>query len=723
MKRIFSNSFVWFLLGVFMFFPGWKSYSQVNNGLPVDSITIFKSAVGNINPEDAEMLPIADFDLDELKIRAYRFVSEKLRLGNKKSVADTAGWMELKRVLTNKRIIINEYLSTLDVQLCKAGDRYLSAGDTANAVRLYNHAVEVNRFYIPAYIKITRIMTKTGQTEASERAMMTIYGLIYQNSRYHELFSILLSEIYEGYLAEGNHHYKNEQYTEAMQTFLRAEEYCRKIKEVVCDSRLSEAIEKSMTGICRSLYYIARKALTNGYEDLANQYATQALNFRISCKREIGAGKFSDEYYTVYIDMMVEKAKLAKKDNEYGLSEYYFKKALSLADSLVDPLMKDVAKREISFLMPERQVPLTVNTKKMKKMPQAKQPRKTRMEKNNTPGKTVVKTTVVPADGFMADYQQLMEACSMSLSGYSYESARVFLDSAWMLQKKYSIKDKTMDSLTIECIKPGFIRKISDALFEVWKNNLDSARMMYLEAGHEISYYKLEGSPYFHGAMEMLDKKIKAKRCENKANSCKLSLNQAGIYIKNKQYAEAVLILDTLVSGSFHKGDCTSDTTEAHMLLHKYRPAADYQRLVKQALVLYSLKDFDQSIETYAMAESLFMEKRLLELGVVHNSLLDFASNTNDESFMILTLKSLLSAGECHKCLKILHSLKNAGCRRSSAEDVQVKTAECLAAHDLKMTVLSNPENLFISLNAEGEWFVPFRKALIKKMKTVQKNN
>ena len=697
-------------------------------GIPPDSIGGLRKELNKIDLENAEMLPIYDFRLEELKLSADKILAIFKSPGKNSAYADTAGIKGFYKEYRFKRQTLDQYLSSMDYRLCLMADRKLAEGDTVKAIDLCKQAVTLNRFFIPASIKLTALYIRTGQLDNSAGIALDTEGMIYPNSHFYSLYINMLTNVYDAFLSAASHLYDNESYNEALEVYTKAEEFCKHLKENICDDRLKAGIKEAKTGVCKSIFNIAGKALENGFESIALKYSFQGRKYIRDNGIEQKAAGFADEFLVQYTGYYIEKGKQAKKEKDQNLSGFYFNKALAAADSITNSHLRQSISHIISSLMPHKRVSVALNKKEIK-------PKKNinKQEKANTKHLKKVKkeereekmppVIVTPVFSYLDDYKSMLDSATSMLKHYSYDSALNVLDQAWKIRKEHSIKDTAIVNLTAECIKPSLSRKVSDIFYEIWKNNLDTVNRMLTELRTELINYELGSRPEFLTAFNSIDKKIAEKLCENKQNQFGSWLIKARLCIKNQQYIDAMVLLDTAVAMKFPQQYCHPDTSEACSLIRKYRFAAIYQQKIKNSFGLFGLKDYLAAVSKYYEAESLFYEKHLLDLGIIHVSLQDFAVNTKDIAFMAYVSNYLSGAGKCYESLRVLQGMRNAGCTKNESEQTQLTTAKCIIKAITGDDFKNNPENEFIKLNVEDEWFSPFRKAYLQELKKLRKKD
>jgi len=671
------------------------------------------------------MLPIYDFQIEETEKMLESIKSGTFINIYGYQLKDTSGFSGFYHELAIKRVVVDQYLTSLEYRLCKNADDELLTGDTVKAINLYHQAIDRNIFYIPAGLKLTNLYIRTGKLSKCLPIALAVAGKLYANSNFYPQYRKMLGNIYSEFLIKGDTLLKNKNYFDAMVVFNETADYCRSIFNEVCDDRVSSGISKAKTGIYNSIYSIALKALMHGQPELAVKYASKAEKYRLENSSDVFPGDERDAYYMFFSDSCFQMGKRNLKGAEKKYSGYYLSKALSMADSLGNPSKKQMLKdRIVHYISPSRKY-----ISESVQIPGKQHSRHRIHHKINKKRKMIIKnevrkTPVLPDTLFvMSEYKNFVSLSETALQNGDFDSAYVVVNIAFRFAEKHLIKATSLELVLVQYLQPLITRQIGDVLFEIWKNQLDTAKSMYSGICKTIEKFRLNNNLYFAEAIGNLKRKLNEKECENFQNLYESWLTKARNCIKNQDFNKAVVYLDTALSIKFPDKYCKPDLSEGRLLKDKYDEAALYQQKLKQAYTDYQNKDFINALTQYRNATAVYSDHHLIDLGIVHVSISDFALKTDDNLFIMFVIPCLIEDNNCTEALLLLQGLRKAGYHKSASESVQIRVGECLAVTGTDKYNNVFPEEAFIRLNVEDEWFSSLKKAYIRKWKDVRKKN
>lgn len=690
---------------------------------PPDSLSFYYREFNKIDLENAEMLPIYDFQIDETEKMLESIKSDVFVNAYGYQLRDTSGFALFCNEVRIKRVIIDQCLTSLDYHFCKKADELLLKGDTGKAILLYLKAIDQNLFYIPASLKLTNLYAKTGRFSECIPIALSVYGKIFSNNDFYPSYLKMLGNIYEEFIIQGNSLLFNKNYYEALDLFNESAAYCKAINEEACDNRLSSGISQAKTGIYHSIFSIAHSALMSGQTDLALQYTCKAEKYLAENNSDIVPGDEKDEFYLCFSGYYIQMGKNALKGKAKFLSGFYLSKAISLADSVHNPYKKNLLTGRINKLMSSPKKHVKASSHFPQKRYLKRISRHKVKGKNNEVGihKEVeihkVKKTSYDSSFIVNGYKNLVKLTETFMQQNDYDSAYAVINEAWIYAEKYSIKDTTLKLVIVQNLHPQISRQIGDALFETWRNQLDKARLMYSGVCKTIEKYKLNNCPVISEAINNLKMKIDEKECENTQNRYESWMIKARGCVENQDFIKASVYLDTAANIKFPDNNCKPDITEAKILKGKYNEAANYQQKLKQAYSEYQNKNFCSAVASYTEAADIYMEHDLIDLKIVHLSISDYTLKTEDNSFILFVIPFLVEKNNCKEALLLLYGLKKAGYHKSGSESFQITVGECLSGIDWGNDRHDTPASSFIRLNIEDEWFSPLRKAYIRKWK------
>ena len=673
------------------------------------------------------MLPIYDFQIEEVEKMLESIKSDAFMKTFGFQLKDTSGFALFCNDVRIKRVIIDQYLTSLDYHFCKKADELLLKGDTGKAIHLYLKAIDQNLFYIPASLKLTNLYAKIGRLSDCVPIALAVYGKIFSNNDFYPSYIRMLDNIYEKFIIQGNSLLFNKNYYEALDLFNESTAYCKAINEEACDSRLRSGICIAKTGIYCSIFSIARSALISGQTDLALQYTRKAEKYLSENSSEVIPGDEKDEFYMFFFNSYTQMGKNALKGKGKTLSGFYLRQAISLADSVDNPDKKKLLNDRINKLLssPEKHVTPLTHSSKHRHLKHTSSHKAKKKNKEVVIHKEVVmhkvKKTSYDSLFILNEYKNLVKLAETLMQKNDYDSAYLAISEAWIFAEKHSIQDTTLKLVIAHYINPQIIRQIGDALFEIWKNKLDTARHIYSGVCKAIEKYKLNNSKVTSEAINNLKMRIDEKECENTRNRYQSWMIKAGHCIEAQDFIKAAVYLDTAVNIKFPDNYCKPDTSESKILKGKYNEAAKYQQRLKQAYSEYQSKNFCGAVSGYTEAADIYREHNLVDMKIVHISISDFALKTEDNAFILFVISFLVEKNNCKEAILLLHGLKKAGYRKSASESYQIKVGECLAGIDPGNDNDVHPESSFIRLNIEDEWFSVLRKAYIRKWKDIKK--
>ncbi len=252
--------------------------------------TLFES-LSTIDYNNIDMIPLFEYTLDETEqnieeLRSKEFPKE---LNLKKS--DPIDFIEKFKKLTLKteqtRVVLDQYLSTMDYRLYTIGKKFLAEYNSDKAILYFEKSLKTNPFYSPSHYEIAKLDFKYGNMLKSSGRITDVLNYMNPGSHYYKLISELANKVYNEYISIADKHINNKKHNKGLETLFEAKSFCNNTREIECTQELFRKITIGKYGIYNSFLIVAVKAIESDKLHLAERYILQAKEYQSQNSEDI----------------------------------------------------------------------------------------------------------------------------------------------------------------------------------------------------------------------------------------------------------------------------------------------------------------------------------------------------------------------------------------------------------------------------------------------------
>ncbi len=266
-------------------------------------ISQWDSLIRKINLEKTEMIPLLDYELDDLvsEILKYNNLNIVSRLDLSRNDARRIGQKitNLNILAAQKQVLLNDYLMNIDNRFISDARKCKDQGNILQSIYLYNKAIEYHRFNVVALQELARLYYEIGNLEASSRLVKQIFNTTYPDDYQYQKCRNIGDLLYRKIVNQGNDMLVAQNFSEAIRVFEQANIFCDSISEPICDGSHITGIVNAKTGIYRSYLKVVEKAINGNQLTIAQNYSSEAHKYQQANIKELP----NDEDLQKLVDM------------------------------------------------------------------------------------------------------------------------------------------------------------------------------------------------------------------------------------------------------------------------------------------------------------------------------------------------------------------------------------------------------------------------------------
>jgi len=585
-------------------------------------ISNWDSLVRKINLEKTEMIPLLDYELDELvsEILKYNNLNIVSRLDLSRNDAKRIGQKitNLNIKAAQKQVLLNDYLMNIDTRFILDARKCKDQGNILQSIYLYNKAIEYHRFNIVALHELAKLYYEIGNLEASALLVKQIFTTTYPDDYQYKKCRDIGDLLYRKIVNQGNDMLVAQNFSEAIRIFEQANIFCDSISEPICDGSHQTGIINAKTGIYRSYLSVVEKAIKGNQLSIAQNYSSEAHKYQQSNIKELP----NDDDLQKFVDIIVSK-QVATSSRLIQLKQYIKAlNSLESADSIGRKFRPDFKLQVLSEYRSKAAngalVELTDEVNKavqLKDLYAAQKGYDKALDFNQRYRAFITDTTSLyhALKGIKTlDYQNLVNDGDMLYRLDLFQNALGKYVEAKNLEIKYQIAPvKNLDSTIGGMSKPLILEYLSLSRQKIWGNDFTTAEQYYQKAETMARSSLLMNDSIVRKDLASTKETYNDQRCRYRTNKYSdffdkfNSLKSQRRYNEASQYIDSMLVIANpddfcIIQRRFNESDAVFVKT-----------ASIYQQKIQDSRYLGSINNTGDALQNYYTADSIYSHHQL----------------------------------------------------------------------------------------------------------------
>ncbi len=581
-------------------------------------ISSWDSIICKINLEKTELIPLLDFELDELISEILKFNDLNIIPRLNLSVNDSR---RIGQKITNinikaaqKQVLLNDYLMNIDTRFILEARKFKEQGNILQSISLYNKAIEYHRFNIAALQELAKLYYEIGNLESSSKLVKQIFTTTYPDDYQYKKCMEVGDLLYRKIVNQGNDMLVAQNFSEAIKIFENANIFCDSISEPICDGTHKTGITNAKNGIYRSYLSVIDKAIKGNQLTIAQNYSFEAHKYQQLNSNEIP----NDDDLQKLVDIIVSKQ--VAQSNQWIQSKQYVKALNSLesADSIGRKFRPDFKLQILSEYRSKAAngalLELADDVNKavqLKDLYAAQKAYDKTLEFNQQYREFITDSTSLSLslkEIKALDYQNLLNDGDMLFRLDLFQNALEKYIEAKELEQKYQIVPvKNIDSIINIMSKPLILNYLSVSRQKIWGNDFTSAELYYKKADAMTQSSSMTNDSVVQKDLARTKEILNNQRCTYKLNKYQelydifKSLKDQRVWTRASQLIDSI---NTIAEDS--NGLCIIANKLNDSDVKFVRAAADYQRKIQDSRYLSSINNTNEALRKYYEADSVY---------------------------------------------------------------------------------------------------------------------
>ena len=315
-------------------------------------------------------------------------------------------------------------------------------------------------------------------------------------------------------------------------------------------------------------------------------------------------------------------------------------------------------------------------------------------------------------------YSYLIMKGKINLDAGSYTLAYEDLNNARKLEKEYGFQgDTLLEPLFKQAAALVIIDKCKAGSETVQMNNLDKATKIYDECMALQAECGLLNNPDVQKSLSELNSELFIKNCENENVVFNDFIKKADLSVNSGDFIGAVNILNRSFDVSMQNPYCEFDLATAEGLAEKYRPAARYQVLAKEAQQALLSEDRESFLKIYEEMERISAENEIVRAKIEPMPLFYLFSVKNNLALFEKSIEQYDNRAEFETAMKLLKTIEANHYSMRDTRAIQERLAYKMSESDKANRGVVNPKANVEKYTGGKSWYKFFKKAYIKNTK------
>ncbi len=662
-------------------------------------------------------MTIKDIEKNIESLRKKNF-EQNLNLAENDPVNFVKRFNDISQTAKKLRLIIDQYISTLDYAYYKKGIDFLGKYDTINAITHFIKSTEINPNYISAYYQLGKIYYNSDSIVKAADIVSTALNKSMPDTNTKTMLIQLSDIVYKRLISKSSTLINKQKYNEAISLLMQTSRFCESSKYILCNDDLFRNLSAAKYGIYSSYLSIAGKAVEGRELTLAKEYIDLASNYQLENSKYIPDNNKADSLLGVLVDSYLsgnyhfDNTGDYEKTLEffYSLSDKFSPKEINCSKKISEGIK--IAKNGIyNNLLSQAENLLYYND--IKKAEEYVNKAKLYQKENAKDITDTIRANIILGKTQYIRYRKLITEGEKFLQYGFPESALKSFTEAKELEKNYIFdKDPIIDSLIQSTAKPVLIDNIKKGNVKAWGNDLTAARQILQESMSFQKDNNLAQDTDVTRAIESLRNKIFEKECDNAQYEYDADINNAKKCINEKNFLQAETFFAKAIETAKNRNSCDISDTSAQAYLKKYYLPITYQKKIDETYKELNDTNYQSIADEYAEIETYYRENKI-EQFLKPFTLYEFASTQEDLNFIAFCAEKY-SSSEPANSLSLLKILKSKNFPGEQTKELQKKTGIALAKKDYTPNPNQTPEMNISKYTGNSTWFKCFNKAYIK---------
>lgn len=608
-----------------------------------------------IQPADIDRLDNNEYELTRLEtgIQAIRDKNYPGNLGLN-AQNDPADFLrrfgEIDALSRDLRTRINDTRARLHVFYHDRGLAQLQAQKPALARADFTKAISLAPKFAPSHVELARMSYAEGNLSEAVNRLQFTFSDTQMDDPTRASATTLGKTIYGNHLGNANYAIQKSEFDKALAEADLAKALCTKIPAVGCDQQLDGIYSRAHRGVYLARVSAGVKAESENKLDIAEQEGAAALLYQTRNAAAVGEPREAQALLG-----RVRKAKfsalVAKADQEFAAGQ------LEAAEkSSRDAIAYQAANRtDVTDPAPANAVLNKVMARR---------------------------------------YSDAIAAGKAKTKAGQHAEALASLELAKGWETQYAFKaDTSLGTQLRASAKQVLLIKAPEALNLAKANRLQEARDVTTSFDQLSARYNLGSDQQVAAGRQQIQEAIFSQECIN-AEATYRDLVAAADEQKNlRHFVEAEEGWKKALNHARTHAACGIATRAVDEALVTYHPAADYQRLVREADAAVQNVNHSNAIERYNKAGDLFYAQNLGgSFGLAHANLLDYARNSGKRDFMLATANHFIGLKAYEQAYDLSYDLATHGYSAKLLKPTLTRLGKELAIRDKAIDFAADPK-------------------------------
>lgn len=635
-------------------------------------ISSWDTLIRKINLEKTELIPLLDYELDDLMTEIRKFndlnLVSLLNLSQNDPEYIAQKITEINIKAAQKQVLLNEYLMNIDQRFVIDARKYKERGNILQSIYLYNKAIEYHRYNVVALNELAKLYYEIGNLESAAKLIKQIYTTTYpddyQYQKSHETGDFLYKKI----VNQGNDMLVAQNFAEAIKIYEYANIFCDSIPEPICNISHKMGITKAKNGIYLSYLSVIEKAIKGNLFSIAQNYSMEAHKYQQLNIKEIP----SDEDLQKLVDLIVSKQ---VAQSLQLIQSKQFIKALSRlesADSIGSKFRPDFKLQVLSEYRSKAAngalLELTNEVDKALKLQdryvaQKNYDKATQFKQQYQQFITDTSSLIHAYRGIKAlDYNSLVNDGDLMYRLDLFQNALEKYIEAKTLEQKYQLTPvKNLDSTISGMSKPLIFNYLSVSRQKIWGNDFFAAKQFYFKADTLAHSSLLMNDSAVKSDLEQTKLTLDRQWCISKTKKYSDLFENFTLLKQQRLYGAASQNIDSILVMLKIEDNCIlKDRLNSEDILF-VKMASAYQQNIQDARYLGTIDKMDEALQKYYEADSIYRFHPLDSNLIKRESLSSIFIFVTSGSSFIKVCEWLYAHGKFEDSEVILSQMKQKG--------------------------------------------------------------
>ena len=535
-----------------------------------------------------------------------------------------------------------------------------------------------------------------------------------------QVINILKEQIFRSYLDKAEEYNKNQSYHLATGVLKNAGRFYKLTYGTTMPVEYNILNATTNYGIYTSYIQVADRAIEIGNYELAENYIKKAGEFQKEHSETIITDKYLKKMTLDLANLYVVKGNSLNENQDYYEAKYCFEQAHRLSASISvfnkDYEIKHGLDKAINGLYNSyvEKARYYFDEGDFYKANEEIMKAQELYNANSSVIMPSLEVNDITTGVNQSLYSYLIIKGKINLDAGSYKLAFEDLNNALKLEKEFGLqRDSILEPLFKEAAALVIINKCETA----FDSDLEEAREVYDECMTLQIDCGLEKNVDVQKSLWELNSDIFNRNCEKENIVFNSFIEKADQSVNSGDFIGAVNNLDKSFDVSQRNPYCEFDTTLAGGHVAKYKPAARYQVLAKEAQQALMSEDRESFLKIYKEMEQISAENEIVRAKIEPMPLFYLFSVKNNLALFEKSIEQYDNRAEFETAMKLLKTIEANHYSMKETRGIQERLAYKMAESDKETNSSINPKVDVEKYTGGNSWYKFFKKAYIKKSK------